>query len=504
MFIKRKIETQLLNDLIAQSQLKEARLIAVDGRRRVGKTLFVENYIFNKTNSFNELNQSSLYLKFIGNPNLSLKENVIQCQANLIYALNNNVFIKNNDEINQRLNVVVKNKTYSWVDFFNILKSVNEILKEYHIITFIFFDEISWYDKKNKFIDYFSIAWNDYFYRQERMFIFLASSVNTWMKKRVLQNTTTLFNRIHLTLKLEPFSLKEIIEYVKNKLNVNNIDYLKENIIKYYLMFGGIVKYYENIDFTLSFEENIKRISNKSKFLKDEYDILFKGLYLLEEKSFHNKIINYLCKTKHASFDDVIKSLNQENPVQQKVYKTLSELEATGMIRFSKLNGQNVYMINDLFCFFYYMWIEKNKLSDFFKKDSYYNSWSGLSFEILLLNNKQILEEITDVCIDNIVLNWTDKRRKSQIDILFKNVKRKLLSFGIVECKFYNENITLSDLQVDNLMNKVNSVKNEYSKKDDLSDIFVDVYVIGLNKVKVRYDSEMNTQIHSVTIKDFV
>ena len=122
----------------------------------------------------------------------------------------------------------------------------------------------------------------------------------------------------------------------------------------------------------------------------------------------------------------------------------------------------------------------------------------------MLLNNKQILEEITDVCIDNIVLNWTDKRRKSQIDILFKNVKRKLLSFGIVECKFYNENITLSDLQVDNLMNKVNSVKNEYSKKDDLSDIFVDVYVIGLNKVKVRYDSEMNTQIHSVTIKDFV
>lgn len=120
------------------------------------------------------------------------------------------------------------------------------------------------------------------------------------------------------------------------------------------------------------------------------------------------------------------------------------------------------------------------------------------------MNNKQILEEITNVCIDNIVLNWTDKRRKSQIDILFKNVKRKLLSFGIVECKFYNENITLSDLQVDNLMNKVNSVKNEYSKKDDLSDIFVDVYVIGLNKVKVRYDSEMNTQIHSVTIKDFV
>lgn len=114
-------------------------MIAVDGRRRVGKTLFVENYIFNKTNSFNELNQSSLYLKFIGNPNLSLKENVIQCQANLIYALNNNVFIRNNDEINQRINVVVKNKTYSWVDFFNILKSVNEILKEYHVITFIFF-----------------------------------------------------------------------------------------------------------------------------------------------------------------------------------------------------------------------------------------------------------------------------------------------------------------------------------------------------------------------------
>ena len=157
-----------------------------------------------------------------------------------------------------------------------------------------------------------------------------------------------------------------------------------------------------------------------------------------------------------------------------------------------------------LFFFFYYTWIEKNNLSDFFKKDSYYNNWSGLRFEILLLNNKQILEEITNVCIDNIVLNWTDKRRKSQIDILFKNVKRKLLSFGIVECKFYNENITLSDLQVDNLMNKVNSVKNEYSKKDDLSDIFVDVYVIGLNKVKVRYDSEMNTQIHSVTIKDFV
>ena len=71
-----------------------------------------------------------------------------------------------------------------------------------------------------KFISFFANSWNSKFSLSENVTIFLASSVNTWMDKNIFENTTTLFGRLNLKIKLEPFSLVEIIEYfkIKNKL----------------------------------------------------------------------------------------------------------------------------------------------------------------------------------------------------------------------------------------------------------------------------------------------
>ena len=44
-------------------------------------------------------------------------------------------------------------------------------------------------------------------------------------------------------------------------------------------MFGGIIKYYDYIDFKFkTFEENIEILIKNENFFLKEYDILFKGL----------------------------------------------------------------------------------------------------------------------------------------------------------------------------------------------------------------------------------
>ena len=327
---------------------------------------------------------------------------------------------------------------------------IYDILNKLGFYIYVFFDEISWYDKHNKFISFFANSWNSKFSLSENVTIFLASSVNTWMDKNIFENTTTLFGRLNLKIKLEPFSLVEIIEYFKIKTNSYNFsDKSKKEIMQYYLMFGGIIKYYDWIDFSMSYEDNIDRLS-KINIFENEYNILFKGLFSKNDEKnilIYKKIVSILCRKKKASFDEIYKEMKDKN--KNTIYRILNELTASNLIKTTNFNKNNTYMINDLFCFFYYTWMSSVEIiindskteseakenrtisvivdvAQIIKQDSYYNTWSGFAFEIMMSINKNI-SLITDVKNDKMILNWKRiNKTEDKLKIKFKNKSKQI------------------------------------------------------------------------------
>ena len=202
-FIGRKSEIANLShimDKINDNQSTSGSLIAIDGRRRCGKTTLIEHFIQKEMNSIENSHLTFVYFKFIGNLSLSYKENIVACINELEYQLQ-----KLPDEaqlIFLEKNIKFQKSNASWTTFFQYLETVLSMLKETpNIRFFLFFDEVSWYDKKNKFIKYFANMWNNYFVNYPNLMCFLASSLSTWMREKIINNTDMLYGR--LTLKID-------------------------------------------------------------------------------------------------------------------------------------------------------------------------------------------------------------------------------------------------------------------------------------------------------------
>ena len=151
MFIGRKNEFKQL-ELVFKNSFYSSQLVKVDGRRRVGKTTIVENFMLSKSS-----NPDIFYLKFIGNNHFSSSENLNYCINSLSYQLSdilNNLKIKQQEELNNvekyqllqqdilktiqdvKLNKISTIK--SWIHFLNILDKFITIFLKNKFKLFIF------------------------------------------------------------------------------------------------------------------------------------------------------------------------------------------------------------------------------------------------------------------------------------------------------------------------------------------------------------------------------
>lgn len=544
-FIGRKSEIANLShimDKINDNQSTSGSLIAIDGRRRCGKTTLIEHFIQKEMNSIENSHLTFVYFKFIGNLSLSYKENIVSCINELEYQLQ-----KLPDEVQLiflEKNIKFQKSNASWTIFFQYLETVLSMLKETpNIRFFLFFDEVSWYDKKNKFIKYFANMWNNYFVNYPNLMCFLASSLSTWMREKIINNTDMLYGRLTLKIELHPFTLEEIYEYAKSlypsaSLNIGAI-------IHYYMIFGGIIKYYDNIDFSKSFEQNVEKIifdKDTRSNLITEYELLFNGLinnsglYDGKRTSYHKDIMLTLSKIKSGSFNDIyqaiVKKYKKHNPnIHEKyIYQDLNDLMNSRLISiqdkdgkelslFQKGNKRNkIYTISDLFCFFnlyfqdkYLHDINKSSLLDVFE-DSY---WRGTAFEILILCNKHIIEKALDItqCNNNFILNLIIKdqqngKQKAQIDILVQTSSKSFIGKNIylIELKNYSIQSRLKATEIDSIYNKADYVLNMFSKDDNKTQnsIQLDILLLSVYPMNKITQDNQDYKIKQFNLLDYL
>ena len=456
MLIGRKKEIAILNEALAS---KRAEMIAVIGRRRVGKTFLIDN-IYKK----------EIIFKQTGVRNATTEEQL-------------KTFSKKLEELADNKIETPKD----WLDaFFLLRKQIKPLLKKKKKFV-LFFDELSWLAGSDaKFLDYLGHFWNDWAY-QQNLVIVLCGSASSWIIKKVINDKGGLHNRVTKYLHLQPFTLKETEAFLLAK----RINFTRYQIVQLYLAFGGIPLYLEEIKKGKSAAQNINDICFSSTgLLRNEFNRLYTALF--ENADHHIAIIRALAsKRKGLTRTEIIKLAKVPNGSSTSII--LEELEESDFIMayhpFKKKKKDKIYRLIDEYSLFYLQFIENTaysgqgtfmQLSD---KQSF-KIWSGYAFEgICMKHVPQIKKALGISGVYTTTYSYLKKatadEKTIQIDMLIERADRVI---NIFEIKFYNTEFVFTKAYADKLRERLALFRRQSHTKKQLWMTMITTFGIKHNK----------------------
>lgn len=434
-FIGRNHELEVLRRF---TRKKVASLLVIRGRRRIGKSRLIEEFVKPYT-----------FYAFSGIP--PTKKTTAQSQRNeFANQLGKQDFPKIRAE--------------DWNDLFWIL---TDKIKKGRVVVLL--DEISWMGSEDPdFLGKLKNAWDLRFKKNPQLILILCGSASYWIEKNIL-SSTGFVGRISYTMTLNELPLKDCQRFWgKAAKNISTTEKLKILSIT-----GGVPKYLEEIDPALSAEDNIKNLCfTKGGILVDEFDNIFSDLFLRKSETYR-KIVEILSiGTKETHEIRNLLHIKQTG----KLSEYLNELELAGFIRrdytWHLINGHDSklskYRLSDNYLRFYLKYISKYKTK--IERDSFifksltalpeWNTILGLQFENLVLNNKQYIHQILEIKDEDIISenpffqHKTAKQPGCQIDYM---IQAKFGSLYICEIKF-SKNIINSKI-IKEVQQKIDCIK---------------------------------------------
>jgi len=475
----RKKEIEQLNDIC---NLKTSSLVAIYGRRRIGKT-----YLVNQM--FQAHRKDCLFFEFTGS-----------------HELDKQMQIKNFvEQVYEWFKAEPTFKIEDWSDAFRFLKRTIDAEVErlgHREKVIIFLDEVPWIDKSNRggFLSAMGYFWNTWCEARKNVVLILCGSNASWIRDKILKNATgSLYQRVTHQIAMYPFDLQETKEYL---LDDKGFDLDNKSITDIYMVFGGVAKYLSFLNPNESGAENIDRIFfSIHGSMYREYDELFASLFL-DKSDFYKSIIDLLClKRSGFTLNEISKNLDEK--VGAKLHLAIAELEECGFIRGLAKYGNSVrdvsYIIVDPYILFHHKWIKsfsRNDIANLAKNywgqtsnTQSYAIWSGYAFEIVsMINIELYLKARGRSDFFSGVYYWkhsakNEDEKGTQIDMVV-NYGNKI--FDIVECKYYNDEYVISSEYGKNLKNKL-AMFRKYGlgtkQKGQLSLVFLTSYGVKLNAV---------------------
>jgi len=486
--IGRKKEIALLNSICS---LTESSLVAIYGRRRIGKTYLVNHM-------FQEYRRDCLFFEFTGSHEMEKR-----------VQLDNFV-----DQVYEWFGVEPKEKIKDWSSAFRFLKRTidGEVQRRGHQEkVIIFLDEVPWIDKTNRggFLSALGYFWNSWCEKRKNIVLILCGSNSSWIREKILKNARgSLYQRVTHQMAMYPFDLKETKEYL---IKEKGFDLDNKTVTDIYMVFGGVAKYLSFLDSKQSSYANIDRLFfSIHGSMYREYDELFRSLFD-DKEEYYKSMIELLCTKKSGfSLSQIAKKSNKK--LGQKLKTAIAELEECGFIKGLARFGNSVrdvnYMIVDPYILFHHKWIKDFSRNDianlpnnyWTQKSSTqsYAVWSGYSFEIVsMINIHLYLKARGRSDFYSGVYYWQQKAKNedemgTQIDMVI-NYGNGI--FDIVECKYYSDEYVITKEYATNLKNKI-SMFRKYGvgkKKSELRLVFLTAY--GLKN---------NAQFHSLNVDSVV
>ncbi|MBI2259271.1 MAG: ATP-binding protein [Flavobacteriia bacterium] len=344
----------------------------------------------------------------------------------------------------------------------------------------IFIDEFPWMDtQRSGFLPVFENFWNDYCTTRNDLIVIICGSAASYMVRKIIQNKKGLSKRITKTIKLNPFSLSETKEFFKYKKNPIE----KMELLKIYMAFGGIAEYLENIKKGESSVMAINRMCfEENAYLENEFEEVFKSLF--EENSYHHKIMLVLAKKpkKGISRDQILKELNISSG--GRFSDSLNDLLYSGFVlSYVTHNGNKkvkLYRIYDEFCLFYLQFMTKFKGSSWiniYPKQEYI-SWCGNAFESICLKNVSLIKKALK-CNQILSNDYVWHNENAQIDLV---IDRNDNIVNLFEIKFHNVEFSIDQNYLQKLRKKEQEFKETSKTKKSINTAMLTTWGVKENK----------------------
>ena len=437
----------------------KAEFIAVNGRRRVGKTYLVHQFF---------LKEKCLLFHVTG----KYQENM-QAQLDVFMQSITKTFFEN-------MGLEFKSST-NWMGAFELLTSNIEKFARKSKKVVLFFDELPWLaTKRSGFLAALDYYWNTVWSKNRKIILIVCGSAASWMIKNIINSKGGLHNRITIEIPLYPFTLKEsqdFLEYLGVKLN-------QHQILNLYMAFGGVPHYLEKIQKELSVIQNISKLYfTRGGSLQAEFEKLFSSLF--DNAPAYVELINMIAMKREG----VLRSSLDKNTKLSDSGGTLTErleaLERAGFIRsFIPLGHADkglYYKVIDEYCLFYLNWVKPviKQLKD--EVDLSYwqakvntaawKSWSGYAFESICRKHLSQIKKALYIPSDALSGSWKyiprqySKEKGAQIDLLFD---RSDGAISICEIKYSEKPFLIDKSYAENLSNKINAYREQTRTKKQI------------------------------------
>jgi hypothetical protein len=433
----------------------EPELLAVYGRRRIGKTFLIRNGF-----------SRGLAFEFSGTHNATLSQELESFSLALTNASGGIQLARPN----------------GWIQAFQMLiQYLTPLIKKERKV--IFFDEFPWINSpRSGFLPAFENFWNSWASKEKNLVVVICGSAASWMIKKVINNRGGLHNRVTRRIRLLPFTVAETSEYLKAR----KVKLDKYQILQIYMAMGGIPQYLKEIEPGYSAAQVIDKLCfTKDGLLNDEFKNLYYSLFDSAEN--HIDIIRALAqKGKGLTRSEIIETCK----LTSGGYTTqlLDELKESGFITpyipFGKTSKDSIYKLTDEYSLFYIKFIENSRARGqgtwlMFSTGASWKSWSGIAYESICMKHiDQIKNAIGIKNVYSEVSVWRHQPKSAneqgaQIDVLIDRADRCI---NICEMKFASDIFEVTKAYAKELDNKLKIFQAQTKTKKSLFITMVTTY----------------------------
>lgn len=457
--IGRETEQEILRQRI-ESDAPE--LIAIYGRRRIGKTFLVRQY-FKDTFSFYS---TGIYQG-------TKKEQLGEFNRQLVHY-------------SGRKWKIAKD----WFDAFAQLREYLESLSGNKPIV-VFLDELPWMDThKSRFIKAFEYFWNSWGATNKRLKLIVCGSATTWMRENVLSDKGGLYNRTTRSIYLAPFTLYETEQYLLSR----GIKWNRYQIAECYMILGGTPLYLQMLERGLSLTQNVDNLFFvQNAPLAREYDFLFRSLF--NEAMVHRQIIETLASKAvgMTRLELIVAAKIEDSGLLTKALRNLTDCDFIRQYTaFGKSERGTVFQLTDLFSLFHLRYVkgyrgqDENHWQNMIDSPSR-RAWSGYSFEQLCLHHiRQIKQKLGITGVQSDVCAW--KGEDGQIDLL---IDRRDQTINLCEMKFSQSEFEITKQYDEHLRSRTESFRSATKTRKALHQTFVTTYGLKQNIYSGNIQSEV-------------
>ncbi|MDR1798094.1 MAG: ATP-binding protein [Clostridiales Family XIII bacterium] len=451
--IGREREMEMLRHCLASDG---AELVAVYGRRRVGKTYLIRHAF-----------ADDFFFYFTGAIGSTKKEQLDRFAKALVAQTG-----------------AAAEDLGSWPQAFEQLAAQIEWAQS-KPKKIIFIDELPWLDsQKSGFLHAFDFFWNSFASSRKDVLLIVCGSATSWITRKLFRNRGGLRSRVTARIPVRPFTLAECEAFLKAK----NVPLSRYDIVEAYMIFGGIPYYLDYFEGNCSLAGNVDNILfAEDAPLKGEFRELYASLF--KNPEIHSRLVATLSKSmKGLTREELIEASGAKNGGS--LTRVLEDLELSGFIRKrhafpNKVTGA-LYQLTDSFSLFYFSVMEKVRQADVHYWAKSQNApclaaWRGCAFELACLRHVEQIRfglGIAGVLVE--ISSWKSRNAGpgAQVELV---IDRRDNVINLCEIRFSRHEYVMDKETEDNLRGKLAAFAEETKTRKALHLTMVTTYGVKRN-----------------------